>query len=99
MVDVTLNEEQSLDFAQKAIDVRFPEMDIVANLGDSLIPTRPEDEGIELWKIYNVVQEKLIYGNFTYTSNNKIRKARPIKNFQQDIIINEQLWQLAESYI
>jgi len=99
MVETDLNEQQSLEFAEKAIKVRFPEMNIITNLGDLLIPIRKEDEGVELWKIYNIVQEKLIHGDFQYTLNNKQRKARPIKNFQQDILINEKLWQLAESYL
>ncbi len=99
MVETHLDEQQSLEFAKKAIEVRFPEMDVITNLGDLLIPIRKEDEGVELWKIYNIIQEKLIHGDFQYTSNNKQRKARPIKNFQQDIALNEKLWELAESYI
>jgi hypothetical protein len=29
----------------------------------------------------------------------KIRKARAIKNFSQDLKINEALWELAEEYV
>jgi hypothetical protein len=29
----------------------------------------------------------------------KVRKARPVKNFQQDVAINEKLFALAEQYV
>jgi hypothetical protein len=48
--------------------------------------------------VFNVVHEKLVGGMFSYTYGNKVRKARRIKNFKQDIIINEKLYDLALSY-
>jgi hypothetical protein len=47
--------------------------------------------------VYNRIQEKLIKGNFTY--GNKNRKARAIKNFQQDMKVNEEMFELASSYL
>lgn len=100
MTEVTLTQAEAEKFAQDAIQLRFPDIKITTNLGDLLIPTRPQDEGMDTWKIFNVLQEKLIHGDFLYTAEGgKQRKARPIKNFQQDILLNEKLWELAESYI
>jgi hypothetical protein len=48
-----------------------------------------------LWAVFNRVQEKVVNGMFKTGT----RKARVIKNFQQDIKINEQLFELAESYL
>ena len=49
--------------------------------------------------MYNVIQEKVIDGDFEYSTGNKIRKARTIKNFKQDTELNEQLFELAHGYV
>ena len=52
--------------------------------------------------MFNRVQESLINGNYLYASNGKVdvegtktRKARPIKNFKQNIEVNQRLSELA----
>ncbi len=96
MVDTQLDEQQTKQFAEAAVKLRFPDIKTIPNLGDLLIPTRKEDEGTDLWKIFNILQEKLIHGDFEYINDKgKQRKARPIKNFQQDILLNEKLFELA----
>jgi hypothetical protein len=52
----------------------------------------------DVWSVFNVVQEKIMSGDFTYFANNKVRKARKIKNFKQDIVLNEKLYDLALAY-
>ena len=37
-------------------------------------------------------------GDFTYFANNKVRKARKIKNFKQDIDLNTKLFDLELQY-
>ena len=97
---VELSQEQCLDFAQKAIAARFDnEIDnIQIDLQDLLTPTRNEDKGTDLWSVYNVIQEKLVHGMFNYKYGVKVRKARKIKNFKQDIVLNEKLYDLALAY-
>jgi len=97
---VELSQEQCLDFAQKAVAARFDnEIDnIQIDLQDLLTPTRPEDKGTDLWSVYNVIQEKLVHGMFNYKYGVKVRKARKIKNFKQDIVLNEKLYDLALAY-
>jgi len=51
-----------------------------------------------LWSVFNVVQEKLVHGMFEYMSGNKLRKARKIKNFKQDLDLNAKLYELAVEY-
>ena len=87
-----LTEAQMTDFATKASALRTKK---TVNIMDVLTPTRTEDQGNDLWVVFNRVQEKILGGS--YTSGG--RKARSVKNFQQDIKINEQLFELAESYI
>lgn len=98
---VELGQEQALEFAQKALSTRFDEKElenIEIDFQALLTPIRKEDEGQDLWSVYNVVQEKLIHGMFDYKVGVKSRKARKIKNFQQDIAINEKLFNLALEY-
>jgi hypothetical protein len=98
---VQLGQEQALDFAKKALETRFTkeELEIIdIDLNNLLTPTRPEDQGSDLWSVYNVIQEKLVNGMFNYTYGTKNRKARKIKNFKQDLILNEKLYDLALQY-
>ena len=102
MKSTELNEEMSIEFATKALSTRFTESDlqyITVDIMELLKPTRIEDQGSDLWSIFNVVQEKLISGDFNYNTGNKSRKARQIKNFQQDIKVNSELWELAASFM
>ena len=98
-----MEEKQILDFARKAIEVRFGEnqtntQHIQVDLKEFITPTREEDQGNDLWSVFNVVQEKLIEGDFEYTFGSKIRKARKIKNFKQDLELNAKLYDLALEY-
>jgi hypothetical protein len=97
---VELSQEQALDFAKKALEVRLGELDnIQIDYQDLLTPTRSEDRGNDLWSVYNVIQEKVIHGMFNYKYGVKSRKARKIKNFKQDLVINERLYDLALEYV
>ena len=51
-----------------------------------------------MWSVYNVIQEKLVNGMIRYGVGVKERKARKIKNFQQDVKLNEELYELALQY-
>jgi hypothetical protein len=97
---VELSQEQCLDFAKKALEVRLGDLDnIQIDFQDLLTPTRSEDRGNDLWSVYNVIQEKVIHGMFNYKYGVKSRKARKIKNFKQDLVINERLYDLALEYV
>ena len=96
-----LRKEQIEEFAKKAAAIRFGVEqleNITIDFDDLVTPTRPEDNGNDLWSVFNVVQEKLIHGMFEYTSGTKLRKARKIKNFRQDLDLNAKLYELAVEY-
>ena len=96
-----LAQNEMVKFAKEAISTRFPEKElkrIKIDFKELLTPTRDEDKGNDLWSVFNVVQEKIISGDFEYTAANKIRKAREIKNFKQDQKINKDLFELALEY-
>ena len=67
MKETEFNQEQAVDFAKKAIETRFTKDEmkrIEIDIEGLLKPVRKEDEGSDLWSIFNVVQEKLIEGDF-----------------------------------
>jgi hypothetical protein len=96
-----LGQDQMLDFARRALEVRFgaeQTQNITIDYMDLIAPTREEDAGNDLWSVFNVVQEKLMHGMFNYQTGTKMRKARKIKNFKQDIELNTKLFELANEY-
>jgi uncharacterized protein YajQ (UPF0234 family) len=100
--EVELNQEQALEFAKKALECRFDETEMTridVDLNDLLTAKRKEDQGSDLWSIYNVIQEKLVHGEFSYKAGVKTRKARKIKNFNKDLELNEKLYDLALEFV
>ena len=93
-----LTEEQMQKFALEALGLRFDTENKTFNVDEFLTPTRKEDKGNDLWSVFNLVQEKLVNGMFDYHSASKTRKARRIKNFQQDVALNADLYKLALQY-
>ena len=95
-----LDQEQVLEFAKRALEVRFNDIENMDfDLDELITPTRPEDKGNDLWSVFNVVQEKLVHGMFNYKYGTKVRKARKIKNFRQDMDLNSKLYSLANEFV
>ena len=93
-----LSEDQKQKFALEALGLRFDTENKTFNVDEFLAPTRKEDEGNDLWSVFNLVQEKLVNGMVDYRAGSKQRKARRIKNFQQDVKLNSELYELALAY-
>ena len=67
-----------------------------------LAPVRDGDKGDDLWRVFNVVQEKMIRGGFessVTTGKKKYRQVRPITNFVRDMELNQELFQLANAMV
>ena len=91
-----LEKDQMLDFARKAAMLRFAKsneesIEKIVDLSDFLESTRKEDDGNGLWEVFN--------GKFQYAFGKKERKARPVKGFKQQVKLNQDLWELASSYM
>ena len=108
MQETTLTAEQKADFATKAIAIRKgikedEKMPILSedDVEDILSPVREEDKGDDLWSVYNVLQEKMMKGDFHFgkTKLGKSRKARPITGAAKDIEVNQKLFETASSYL
>ena len=67
---------------------------------DILDPKRKEDEGSDLWKVFNVIQEKITQGDFhAALTGAKVRKVRKIKSFEKDLKVNKELFKLATALV
>lgn len=87
-----LTDNQMIEFALKAATLRTKAK---VNAEELLVVERDADRGNDLWAVFNRVQEKLLGGSFRSGK----RKSRSVKSFQKDIEVNEQLFELAGSYI
>jgi len=98
---IQLNKKQIIKLAKEALNIRFGEVEmnrITVDWNEFVKPTRREDEGTDLWSVFNMVQEKVLEGDFNYVAGNRSRKARKIKNFNQDMELNSRLYELATTY-
>jgi len=104
MKNQKLEREQQLEFARQAAMLRFTNtteeaIEKIVDMEDILESTRKEDEGDGLWEVFNRIQEKIVNGKFDYALGKKERKARPVKGFKQQVKLNQDLWELASSYL
>ena len=67
---------------------------------DILEPKRAADAGDDLWRVFNVVQEKITQGDFhAALTGAKVRKVRKIKSFEKDLKVNKELFKLATALV
>lgn len=107
MQNTELNDEQKADFVTKALRIRKGVKDDEKfevdseTIADILTPVRKEDESNKLWNVFNVIQEKMMHGNYQMVSptNGRVRKARAIKGLAKDLDLNTKLFRTASSYI
>jgi hypothetical protein len=106
MKGVTLSDDEKKELATAVIKIRKEADDNQQveidekTIMDILMPVREEDEGDDLWTVFNVCQEKLIKGGFQAVGkNNKSRKQRSITSIKKDIDYNQRLWNLAMNYL
>jgi len=67
---------------------------------DILEPKRDADKGNDLWKVFNVVQEKITQGEFhAALKGAKVRKVRKIQSFEKDLKVNKELFKLATALV
>ena len=99
---VELEGEQVLELAKSLLDIRVEGTDNTYDssaIEEVLETQRKKDEGVGLWEVFNRVQENIIEGNFHYkTKSGKVRQARIIKNFKQDIDLNRNMFAKAMEY-
>lgn len=96
-----LSFDERMDFAQRALAVRYPgEQHRPFEAAALLDVRRPIDEGNDLWRIFNVVQENVMRGGIAGRSaTGRASRSRAIRAIREDVRINNDLWQLAVAMI
>lgn len=92
-----LNDDQILDFSQKALDLRGYEL-----TNGLLVPRftvkRTEDRQADAFTVMNVIQENIIRTGFkAFDDQGKMHGLRAIKSLDEQNRINTGLWDLATS--
>jgi len=102
MRNIIITNEDKIKLAREVVRIRknIPENIEVGvdddTLLDILSPVRNEDNGNDLWTVFNICQEKLIKGGFSsINKQNKQRKQRSITSIRKDIDYNQKLWNKA----
>lgn len=103
MKQTELTEKQTFEFARQLLETRVAGSKNTFNdvaVLNVLQSQRKEDNGFGLWETFNRVQENIVEGNFKYlTPSGKLRQARPIKNFRQDMNINAKMYEQALTFV
>ena len=97
--EIQLGEEQILELAKSLLELRVEGTDNTFGevaVEQVLQPQRKQDYGSGLWEVFNRVQENIMEGNFSYlTVRGRVRQARKIKNFKQDLDLNKAMFNRA----
>ena len=102
MMEKELSTDEKIDFLRKSSEVRFGQNKVLTDLEmvGLLTPNRSEDEGDDLWRVLNVVQEKFVRGGVEMSSPKGRRtKLRGLQNIMALNKVNTRLWELAEEMI
>ena len=102
MMEKEMTEKEKLRLIKKAVEIRWAlgSAPSALDINDLLTPFRPEDEGSDLWTVFNVIQEKMMRGGFSYqTPRGRTTKLRGIKSIQASHRLNTKLWEAAEELV
>jgi len=113
MQEVSLDQSQREEFVIRAMAAREPHVFIkpdgtidmkkattIINPSQIIEPLRGEDAKEDLWTVFNVIQERLVKGEFERrTMNGRRTRPRGINNAARHIDFNKKLWEIAETYM
>ena len=100
MKGVELNEKRQLEFAGKALELKWEAGKAPIQPYQLLTAHRYADNKTDLWNTFNRIQENLIRGGLRgRTATNHRTKTREIVSIGQNVNLNKELWTLAESYV
>ncbi len=101
---ISLDTEEQGIFAKSALTLRWPEEDNRPYLPDQMLSARRrDDQGTDLWTVFNRIQENLLRGGMRGRKRNAFGRlqrstARAIKSVSEDLRINKALWTLMERF-
>lgn len=94
----TLAAEEQYELARAALKTRYGDTLPPFNADLLLLERRPEDRGDSLWRVFNRIQENLLYGGFETRSLmfNRRSMVRPVERVTAVVNMNRGLWTAAE---
>jgi hypothetical protein len=108
--EIKLDEEQQLSLIRKSLTARWDNI-AFADMDAVIRPQRAEDTGSDLWTSFNRIQERVIRGGMEVTLLRTItnedgtegrdlsrRKATAIRGAIKQVRLNQELFQIAESF-
>lgn len=100
---VMLSEQDQLQFARRAIALRFPQDEEGSQRLDPTVilqARRVEDGGSDVWTVFNRVQEHLVKGGNTMTmANGRTRRMRELTRMETNFDFNRGLWNLFDEAV
>jgi len=107
MQQSVINDQQVGEMALKAAEIKFQDkaknIDTDQLIEELVLANREEDEGNNVWVVFNRLQEKLLNGDYKYINNNnrrrKPRRARSVNNIVQSNKLNTKLFEMAYEYV
>lgn len=109
-----LNSGEVMDFSDRAYDLKWPrkaEVESREYAEDEVKPiyfeplelARPrrfEDTSNDAWSVFNRIQENIIKGSaYRVSSNRGRRRVRGTNSISENVRLNKELWNIAESFI
>jgi hypothetical protein len=94
-----LDDKDQLTYARAALKLRYA--DAAPIKPEALLEVkRPEDEGRDLWHVFNRVQEHLMRGGLQgQASTGRRLTLRPITNIRREVTVNMDLWDMTMTYM
>ena len=98
-----LEARESLALAGHALALRYGSLSEAPIDPDTLLKARrSEDEGTDLWRTMNRLQENLVRGgvsDFHRDRRGKLRSVRALRGIDSKVNLNKELWGLAEGLV
>ena len=95
-----LDSRESLELSANALLLRYPDLEAAPVHPETLLKSRrPEDEGVDLWRTFNRLQENLTRGGVADGRRNvrgKLRSVRALRGIDSMVTVNKGIWGLAE---
>jgi hypothetical protein len=96
--EIKLTERDMIQYGEQALALRYEEGKAPITPVRLMSPRREEDFGSTLWVAFNVAQENLMSGGIKgITVTGRKTKTRAITGIEQDIRLNQRLWELTET--
>jgi hypothetical protein len=91
---------ESLAFVQRALAFRYGAQELApVDPGMLLKARRPEDEGTDLWRVMNRVQENLVRGGISdgrRDQRGRLRSVRALRGIDSKVTVSKVVWELAD---